>query len=322
MAINSPYPMPKQWDRRFHRHTETRGREVILIEKLPGVRGAWICLAPGGKIKTLSLLSRTSVGDKKSALPSSIWWEALGPIGPEQKEDARAKSQELIDSGTRTIELGTFRSKKTVGARMQRAVQTAALVPAAIFGLGHWAAGSWWRVMGLCAVVYVTWEMAERSGLVGWIKASFQASSTVCWAMSWMIGKVAEAKTVAEDTLEEINEITGLNVTLFEVGLATFGITTLACCIAYFWDEVKAVVQEDAEEEDTPPGSPTASVGGTPPSSDSEGEGRLGKLTAKALESLSRNQERLSQQLDDLQTEQRRERLLRSMSPSGPPPTL
>ena len=57
-------------------------------------------------------------------------------------------------------------------------------------------------------------------------------------------------------------------------------------------------------------------------SSDSESDGRSGKQTAKALESLSGSQERLAQQLGDLQTEQRRERLLRSMSPAGTFPTF
>ena len=319
---NSPYPMPRRWDRRFHRHTESRGREIILIDKLPGVRGGWVCLAPGGKIKTVSLLSRTSIGDKKSALPASIRWETLGGVSPEQKRDAKAKSKELIDSGNRFVELGALKSKRTLGARVQRAVQAAALVPAVIFGLGHWVAGSWWHVMGLVAVVYVTWEMAEMSGLAGWVKASFQASSTFCWAMSWLIGRVGEARTMLENTLEEISELTGFNVTLLEVGLLAFGITTLACCVAFFWDEVKAAVQEDAEEESTPSGSPSGSVGAASVSSDSEGEGRSGKQTAEALESLSCNQERLAQQLDDLQAEQRQERLLRSMSPAEKPLTF
>ena len=48
LVPNLEFMPPKKWDRRFHRRTETRGREVMLIDKVSGQRGTWACLAPGG----------------------------------------------------------------------------------------------------------------------------------------------------------------------------------------------------------------------------------------------------------------------------------
>ena len=87
-------------------------------------------------------------------------------------------------------------------------------------------AGSWWRVMGMLTVIFVKWVMAEMSGL-GWIKASSRLSSPTCWVMSWMTMTAAEAETMTEDTLQEIDDLTGFNVILLEVGVPGSDITIL-----------------------------------------------------------------------------------------------
>ena len=67
VAVGIPCPMPKQW-------------------------------AVGGRFRTVSLLSRTSFGDKKSALSTSGWRVASGALDPGREEYAETKYGGLVGS--------------------------------------------------------------------------------------------------------------------------------------------------------------------------------------------------------------------------------
>ena len=177
--------------------------------------------------------------------------------------------------------------------------------------------------MGLVAFLYVTRELAERSGLISWAKAAVQASSTLVWAVGYIVGQIQGAKEYLPGSQEEFNEITGLHVSQWEAMLAPVGFTTMCCAVAFFWDELKENFSETPST--SPVSSPTTSVGNTPATSEDEdvSDPVLGRHAAKALGSLSRNQERLAQQLEEMQTDARRDRMLRNVmrTDSAPMPT-
>ena len=101
-------------------------------------------------------------------------------------------------------------------------------MPVMLVGLAHWTAGSWWRVTALCLVCMFVYQVAERSGLITWLKALLQAGSTTAWAFSSVVDMAQQLREQIQTTLDDFNEYSGWQVTMWDLQLTVLSMMVAA----------------------------------------------------------------------------------------------
>ena len=115
-----------------------------LIQKVPGGQGIWTCVLPSGRVTSVRITAgKSTISTTKPTTPG-VWWETIGPLSAQQKNVALAESGALIAAGIANAELDAYKKPgKGLMARVQRTVQTPALVPAWEVGVGDFYKPKW-----------------------------------------------------------------------------------------------------------------------------------------------------------------------------------
>ena len=305
-----------KWGRKFHRHSELQGKELAIIDRVPGMSGVWTCLVAGGQVKTVNTRARSGVTNLQ--IPG-VFYAGLGTLTAVQKTAAEDLSQHRLAQGG-PADLGPYVKRSPFFQRMQRVLQVAAFAPAAIVASVSWASGAWWRVAGLGAATYVVWEIGERSGFVKWAKTLFRVGATLAWSTSSAVGVFWEYYLFIDERLEEFNHAWNTNFRMTDLMLGCFGLLTLSCLLSFFWAEIKEQVLAKEQSE-----SPTSSAGATPLTSDDEAgeqdqatsdgdpQGPIILKLTEMVASLSASQQAMMSQMEQSQSAARQERLLREV---------
>ena len=108
------------------------------------------------------------------------------------------------------------------------------MLPAAVMGIIHWAAGSWWRIAGLVALTYVIYEVAERSGAMAWFRTLFRAGTTVAWLINQVVEFGVEINRTFHTFVDDFNEVMGTDLSAMGWIWALMGVWTAVSLIALY----------------------------------------------------------------------------------------
>ena len=64
--------MPAQWDRRYYRTSESAGQELLLLKRIPGARGMWVCVRPDNSIAKVNLQLKSTIATQPLAVVTYV----------------------------------------------------------------------------------------------------------------------------------------------------------------------------------------------------------------------------------------------------------
>ena len=120
----------------------------------------------------------------------------------------------------------------------------------------------------------------------------FKAGSTTIWILGSAVDMAQEILDHLQSGIDDFNELTGWQVTMWEMGMAILASVTLLAVSAYLWDEIKEACYQEEDRNEACPDSPTTSAQGSPVQSDDESGGVSGKWVkdlAETFRGLSEN---------------------------------
>ena len=197
LASTSEEMPPKIWDRRFARETTKMGSEFFLIRR--GAQGQWIALFPDKSLKSVKLSERKTI---LSTPVAGCFFAPMPQLTPTERETVRQAADEMAGQGNFPEVVQPFNATENKG--LKRLMATLASLPAMGGTAIRWTSRSRYRMGGVVAAGFASYQILEISGAFDALTAFTMRVTKKCYEL-WE--KATETSESLEAAYVQIKDI-------------------------------------------------------------------------------------------------------------------